>query len=57
LAKDLAREMVSQGLQFGADVVLDEEVQELEPGDGHFVLKCRGSKAPLPPDTSTVLLA
>jgi len=42
LAKDLARDMVSQGLQFGADVVLDEEVQELEPGDGHFVLKCRG---------------
>ncbi len=26
LAKDLARDMVSQGLQFGADVVLDEEV-------------------------------
>ena len=42
LAKDLARDMASQGLQFGADVVLDEEVQELETKDGHFVLNCRG---------------
>jgi thioredoxin reductase (NADPH) len=30
LAKDLANNLVEQGLQFGADVVLDEEVRTLE---------------------------
>ena len=30
LAKDLAKDLVEQGLQFGADVVLDEDVRTLE---------------------------
>ena len=30
LAKDLAKNLIEQGLQFGADVVLDEEVRTLE---------------------------
>ncbi len=41
LAKDLARDMVAQGLQFDPDVILDEEVRELERVGDHFVLKCR----------------
>ena len=40
LAKDLAKNLVEQGLQFGADVVLDVQVQELEKADDHFVLHC-----------------
>src|SRR5262245_38237746 len=30
LAKDLAKNLIEQGLQFGADVVLDEDVRTLE---------------------------
>lgn len=39
LAKDLARNMVEQGLQFGPDVVLEEQVHGLERCDGHFLLQ------------------
>ncbi len=38
LAKDLARNLVEQGLQFGADVVLDEQVRTLSWEGGHFAL-------------------
>jgi len=42
LAKDLARELIAQGLQFDPDVVLDEEVQSLERnGDDGLLLKAR----------------
>jgi len=42
LAKDLAREMVTQAMQFDPDVVLDEEVLRVRrDGDGGFVLECR----------------
>lgn len=41
LAKDLVRGLVEQSMQFGPEVVLDEEVRDLEPeGDG-FVLRAR----------------
>ena len=53
LAKDLARELVDQGLQFGADVVLDEEVRGLREEDGVFVLD--GASAEY--RTRTVLIA
>ncbi len=42
LAKDLAKNLVRQGLQFGADVALDQQVRELRREDGHFVLTCSG---------------
>lgn len=41
LAKDLAKDMVAQGLQFGADVILDEDIRELEQDGDHFLLKGR----------------
>ena len=53
LAKDLARELVDQGLQFGADVVLDEEVRGLREEDGVFVLEGASSEY----RTRTVLIA
>ncbi len=40
LAKDLVRNLVEQGLQFGPDVVLEEQAQTLERDDDHFVLGC-----------------
>jgi thioredoxin reductase (NADPH) len=40
LAKDLATDLVKQGLQFGPDVVLDVQVREVERADDHFVLHC-----------------
>lgn len=53
LAKDLARNMVEQGLQFGPDVVLEEQVRDLERCDGHFLLECtRGTYA-----TRTIVIA
>lgn len=46
LAKDLARDLIAQGLQFGPDVVLDEEVRTLERnGDGVLLLGGRGGDA------------
>jgi thioredoxin reductase (NADPH) len=38
LAKDLARNMIEQGTQFGPEVVLEAEVQQLIPEDGHIRL-------------------
>jgi len=43
LAKDLAKNLVEQGLQFGADVVLDEQVLQVTWAGGHFELVCRGA--------------
>jgi thioredoxin reductase (NADPH) len=44
LAKDLARNLVEQGLQFGPDVVLDEQVREIVREDGGFRLVCRSGE-------------
>ncbi|HEU4556237.1 MAG TPA: NAD(P)/FAD-dependent oxidoreductase [Longimicrobium sp.] len=38
LAKDLAKNMIEQGTQFGPEVVLGAEVQRLEREDGHYRL-------------------
>jgi thioredoxin reductase (NADPH) len=38
LAKDLAKNMIEQGTQFGPEVVLGAEVQRLEREDGHIRL-------------------
>ncbi|HSU17678.1 NAD(P)/FAD-dependent oxidoreductase [Longimicrobium sp.] len=38
LAKDLAKNMIEQGTQFGPEVVLGEEVQRLEPDGDHIRL-------------------
>jgi thioredoxin reductase (NADPH) len=40
LAKDLARNLVDQALQFDPEIVLDVQVRELEQRDDHFVLHC-----------------
>ncbi len=53
LAKDLARDLVAQGLQFNADVCLGERVLDLNPDDGGFGL--RTNKGPRP--TRTVVIA
>lgn len=44
LAKDLARDMETQAMQFGPDIVLEEEVHTVEKRDDHFVLDCRGGE-------------
>ena len=44
MAKDLARDMATQGLQFDPDVVLDEEIGELGRDGDHFVLGCRNGE-------------
>ena len=36
LAKDLARNLVEQGTQFGCDVVLDEDIREVKREGDHF---------------------
>ncbi|MGD2068271.1 MAG: NAD(P)/FAD-dependent oxidoreductase [Gemmatimonadota bacterium] len=41
LARDLARQLSAQALQFDPEVLLDEEVSALEREDGHFVLRGR----------------
>ena len=41
LAKDLAREMVAQGMQFDPEVVLDEEIGTLDRDGEAFRLVCR----------------
>jgi len=53
LAKDLARELVEQGLQFDADVCLDERVLELNKEDGVFRLRTDAGIRP----THTVVIA
>jgi thioredoxin reductase (NADPH) len=42
LAKDLVKNLVEQAMQFGPEVVLDEQVRELERVDGHFEVRCSG---------------
>lgn len=38
LAKDLARDLVEQAMQFEPEIVLDVQVKDLEEADGHFQL-------------------
>jgi thioredoxin reductase (NADPH) len=40
LAKELARNLAAQALQFGPEVVLDVQIQGLEHADGAFTLRC-----------------
>jgi len=44
LAKDLARSLVAQAMQFGPEVALDQQVRALEREDDHFVLECSGGR-------------
>lgn len=44
LAKDLARNLVRQAMQFEPEVALDQQVRELEREDDHFVLTCSGGR-------------
>ena len=53
LAKDLARNLVEQGMQFGAEACLGERVDELNPGDGLFDLRTDAHFRP----TRTVVIA
>src|SRR5262245_50203899 len=53
LARDLARELEDQGLQFGADVRLEEEVRELVREDDHMIITTNRGRYP----TKAVLLA
>ncbi len=47
LAKDLASDMVEQGLRFGAELALDETASGLEPdGDGWVVVGATGKRYP-----------
>jgi len=39
LAKDLARDMIEQGLQFGAEVFLDQQITELITRGDNFILR------------------
>ena len=51
LAKDLAKDMTEQAMQFDPDIVLEEEVQSVEKGGD--LLVCRGGEYP----TRTILIA
>jgi thioredoxin reductase len=42
LAKDLVKNLVEQALQFGPEVLLDEQVQTVEWREDHFELNCVG---------------
>lgn len=42
LAKDLAKNLVKQAMQFDPEVVLDQQVRTLEWVEDHFVLACSG---------------
>lgn len=53
LARDLARNMIEQGLQFGADVRLEEQVRELIREDGRFILATDRARYP----TKAVVIA
>ena len=41
-AKDLTVSLIDQAMQFDPDVVLDEQVQDVERGEGRFELHCPG---------------
>ncbi len=53
LARDLAAQLIDQGLQFGADVRLEEQVLELQPDGDGYILRTNRESYP----TKTVLLA
>jgi thioredoxin reductase len=53
LARDLARNLIEQGLQFGADVRLEEQVQDLIRQDDGFVVVTDRGRYP----TKAVLIA
>ena len=54
LARDLAKQLVEQGLQFGADVRLEEQVQALKKeADGSYVISTNKDQYP----TKTILIA
>jgi ferredoxin/flavodoxin---NADP+ reductase len=54
LAKDLAREMASQGLQFGPELVLEDTAQDLEKADDGYVIRtAKGLELP----TKTVIIS
>ena len=53
LARDLAKSLVEQGLQFGADVRLEEQVNELIREDGQMVVTTDQGRYP----TKAVLIA
>ena len=53
LARDLAQNLAEQGLQFGADVRLEEEVLELEPADDGWTVVTNRQRYP----TRAVLIA
>ena len=44
LAKDLAGNLVEQAMQFGPDVILDEQVREVNWDGELFAVKCRGGE-------------
>lgn len=53
LARDLAAQLIEQGLQFGADVRLEEQVMELQRDGEGYVVRTNGGEYP----TKAVLLA
>lgn len=53
LAKDLARGLVDQAMQFYPEVCLDDEVRTIERVDDHFVLRARNGDYP----TRSILIA
>jgi thioredoxin reductase len=54
VARDLAKELIEQGLQFGADVRLEEQVQTLQrDADGSFVINTNKGAYP----TKAILIA
>lgn len=54
LARDLAKQLIEQGLQFGADVRLEEQVQGLQTNDdGSFVISTNRDQYP----TKAILIA
>jgi ferredoxin/flavodoxin---NADP+ reductase len=46
LARDLAKNLIEQGLQFGADVRLEEEVQDLIRDDGGMIITTNRGRYP-----------
>jgi len=44
LAKDLASDMIAQGLQFGAEVFLDQQITDLIPDGDNFILRGPGAE-------------
>lgn len=53
LAKDLAKNLIQQGTQFGAEICLEERVEALRREDGHYVLTTDQGERP----TRTIVIA